>query len=178
VSDAGSRSAPGALTCFLVRHGAAAPGADDRERPLTAGGAREVAMVAQALARRRVAVEEIRHSGLRRARETAEILADALRPAGGVCAVTGLAPDDDPAVAAAELALAAGPVMLVGHLPHLDRLLATLVGPAAAGIQFSPGTVVGAVREGASWRVGLRLVPAGGGAAGTSRGEGAEGAPV
>jgi phosphohistidine phosphatase len=153
------------VKCYLVRHGTAAAGPDDRARPLTPAGRTEATATARALAAHGVEVSEIRHSGLVRARETAEILAGNLAPPRGVRATTGLAPDDDPDVAAAELALAAAPLMLVGHLPHLARLATALVGNASLeGVVFGPGTAVGLRRDPDGWALEL-VVPscAGGG---------------
>jgi phosphohistidine phosphatase len=74
--------------------------------------------------------------------------------------MTGLLPEDDPAVAAAELELAAEPLMLVGHLPHLARLSGALVrGITLEGVQFAPGTAVGLRRAADGWHVEL-IVPA------------------
>lgn len=137
-----------------MRHGTAAAGPDDRARPLTREGRAEIEAAARALAGRGVEVAEIRHSSLVRARETAEILGGTLAPPRGVNAVTGLLPEDDPAVAAAELELAAEPLMLVGHLPHLARLTATLVGGAALeGVHFTPGTALGLRRGPDGWQL-------------------------
>jgi phosphohistidine phosphatase len=148
------------VTCYLVRHGTAAAGPDDRARPLTPEGRAQIEATARALAAHGAGVAEIRHSGLVRARETAEILDGALTSARGVHAVTGLAPEDDPAVAAAELERAAEPLMLVGHLPHLARLTAALVGGAALErLHFAPGTAVGLRRGPDGWRLEL-IVPA------------------
>ena len=142
------------MTGYLVRHGTAAAGPDDRARPLTGEGRAEVEATARALAARGVEVAEIRHSSLVRARETAEILAGVLAPPRGVNPATGLLPEDDPAVAAAELALAAEPLMLVGHLPHLARLTATLVGEAGLErIHFAPGTAVGLRLGAGGWQL-------------------------
>lgn len=95
-----------------------------------------------------------------RARETAEILGASLAPRQGVHATTGLLPEDDPDVAAAELALATAPLMLVGHLPHLARLTAVLAGNVVLeGISFAPATAVGLRREPDGWALEL-VVPA------------------
>ena len=81
-------------------------------------------------------------------------------PAAGIRATTGLAPEDDPDVAAAELGLVAAPLMLVGHLPHLARLTATLVGGATLErIHFTPATAVGLRRGPAGWELELVVPP-------------------
>jgi phosphohistidine phosphatase len=148
------------VTCYHVRHGTAAAGPDDRARPLTPVGRTEVLATARALAARGVAVAEIRHSGLARARETAEILGGTLAPPHGVHAATGLAPEDDPDVVAAELELTAEPVMLVGHLPHLARLTAALVkGAAVERIAFTPATAVGLRRRADGWELEMLVPP-------------------
>lgn len=151
------------MRCYLVRHGTAATGPDDGARPLTPGGRAEVEATARALASRRIEVAEIRHSGLIRARETAEILGRVLAPRQGIHAATGLMPEDDPDVAAAELALASTPLMLVGHLPHLARLALALVGGAQAErIRFTPATAVAVTRSSEGWEVAFVVpLPAG-----------------
>jgi phosphohistidine phosphatase len=148
------------VTCYVVRHGTAAGGPDDRARPLTPEGRAEVEATARALRAHGVQVAEVRHSGLVRARETAEILARALAPSHGVHATTGLAPEDDPEIARAELELATEPLMIVGHLPHVARLATALLGAAATDpIQFTPGTAVGLRRGPGGWKLGRVLSP-------------------
>jgi phosphohistidine phosphatase len=151
------------VTSYLVRHGTAAPGPSDRARPLTADGRAEIEATARALVGHGVQIAEIRHSGLVRARESAEVLGRALAPARGVRATAGLAPDDDPDIAAAELDLAREPLMLVGHLPHLARLATAMVGETQMGrVHFAPGTAVGLRRSASGWQLDL-VVPAPGG---------------
>jgi phosphohistidine phosphatase len=153
------------MTCYLVRHGTAAAGADDWTRPLTPAGRAEVEATARALAARGAEVAEIRHSGRARARETAEILGGVLTPARGIRGTPGLAPEDAPDAAAAELAGAEAPLMLVGHLPHLGRLAAALVGAAALDrIHFTPATAVGLRRGPRGWELELMVPPHGGAA--------------
>jgi len=137
---------------YLVRHGTAAPGPDDRARPLTSAGRAEVEATTRALVARGVEVALIHHSGLTRARETADILGRVLAPPRGIRAVTGLLPEDDPDIARAELELAAEPLMVVGHLPHLARLATALLGAASTEpIHFSPGTAVALRRGSSGW---------------------------
>src|ERR1700675_4810039 len=107
---------------FLVRHGEAKPDRDDPRRPLSDRGRTDVEKIARAAAAKKIKVAEILHSDKLRAKETAEILARFLSPAGGVRQISELAPEDDPLLAAAELEAAVASLMLVGHLPHLGRL--------------------------------------------------------
>jgi phosphohistidine phosphatase len=135
----------GPLTVILVRHGEAVSRSEDPERPLTARGREETERTAARLARTGIRVAQIRHSGKLRARQTAEILARALAPAGGVVRVSGLDPDDAVAPLARDLERESEPVVLVGHLPHLARLASLLVcGDAEAGVAVLPtsGTAV------------------------------------
>jgi phosphohistidine phosphatase len=138
---------------YLVRHGDATPDAVDSARPLSERGRAEVARVARLAAGRRPAIAEIRHSGLLRARQTAEILAAQLAPAGGIRAIEGLGPLDEPAAALAECEAAGEPVMLVGHLPHLGRLASALLAGSAgpALIRFDAGTLACLARADAGW---------------------------
>jgi phosphohistidine phosphatase len=151
------------VTGYLVRHGTAASGPDDRARPLTPEGRAEIEATTRALVARGVEVALIHHSGLTRARETAEILGRALAPPRGVHAVAGLLPEDDPDIARAELELAAEPLMVVGHLPHLARLAAALVGAAPTEpIHFTPGTAVVLRRGSDGWSLESVVAPPGG----------------
>lgn len=73
----------------------------------------------------RLLVPEILHSGKLRATETAELLArclNAVHDAG-----PDLQPNDDPGLWSAHLAARNEDVMLVGHLPHLERLASLLL---------------------------------------------------
>jgi phosphohistidine phosphatase len=141
---------------YLVRHGEAKVDADDTARPLTDRGREVVERLGQAAAARSVVVAEIRHSGLLRARQTAEILAAHLRPGGGVRATTGLGPDDDPDIARAECQLAGEPLVLVGHLPHLARLESGLTGRRTE-LSLQPGTMLALARSAGGWELTWRI---------------------
>ena len=149
------------MDLYLVRHGEARSGPDDDARPLSERGRRDVERVARALARAGVRVASIRHSGKLRARQTAEILARALDLPGGETEMAGLAPDDDPVVVREALGSAAEPTMLVGHLPHLNRLSALLLAaePGEEGPPLRPGEVVSLRTEGRGWRLRWSMTP-------------------
>ena len=96
-------------------------------------------------AAKNVKVSAIFHSGILRAKQTAEILAEHLQVhLADVQQLSGLLPQDDPAIAKAELEAAENPIMMVGHLPHLNRLLALLIsGDTESGVmEFPPATMV------------------------------------
>jgi phosphohistidine phosphatase len=123
------------MDLFLVQHGEARPESEDPERSLTDRGAEAVRRMASWAARVGVKVEQIRHSGKRRAEQTAALLAERLSPPQGMVAVEGLNPNDDVRPVAEALKGEPGAVMLVGHLPFLDRLTSLLLtDDAEAGV--------------------------------------------
>lgn len=149
------------MELLLVQHGEAKPENEDPERPLTARGVETIRRMSAWAARAGVKVTQIRHSGKRRAEQTAEILAEELKPAKGVVAVAGLKPNDDVHAVAATLAAEAEPVMLVGHLPFLGRLVGVLVtGEAdAVVIRFRNAGIVCLHREESRWSVDWAAPP-------------------
>lgn len=114
---------------YLVRHGKAVKTgyATDAERELTKTGQREVKRIAQMMAGIGAQVAQIRHSGLVRAAQTADILGQHLEPPGGVIAVRGLHYNDPVEPLARELHLEHEPVMLVGHNPFMETLAGALL---------------------------------------------------
>src|SRR5436305_14596055 len=142
------------MRVYFVRHGEAKREDVDPERHLTARGAEDVRRIA-ADARNDLGVRPTRilHSGKARARQTAEIWAEL---AGADVAETdALAPNDDPTVWAARLDAEGDGLMLVGHLPHLERLVGLLVtGDADRGVVgFPAGGLVRLERTEAGWEV-------------------------
>ena len=144
---------------YLVRHGEAVSQALNDQRPLTPAGRREVERLAQAAATREVRPGKIFHSGLLRARETAELLSDKLGGPEEIRESAGLRPDDDPSVTRAELESSTVPLMLVGHLPHLTRLLSSLLTGDAerAVVEFAPATMVCLSYEDNRWKILWKL---------------------
>jgi phosphohistidine phosphatase len=147
---------------YLVQHGAAKSEAEDPTRGLTAEGRRDVEREAEFLAVV-VAPSEIdciEHSDKLRARQTAEILAARLRPARGVQQVPGLAPNDEVEPMCIRLRQESENVMLVGHLPHLSRLVSRLLGCNPTVVRFQMGGVVRLDRDDAGeWTVRWVLPP-------------------
>ena len=110
---------------LIVRHGQAKAKEEDPQRGLSAQGRAEVERLAGALRSLVPPLAEIRYSGKLRAEQTASILSKAV--GGRVRACPGLDPEDPAASTAAELEAESVNLAVVGHLPHLNRLLSCLL---------------------------------------------------
>lgn len=151
------------MRIYLVRHGKAAKEgyAVDEERPLTKRGRKDVELIAARLAGAKIELTQIRHSGLVRARETAEIFQQQLIPPGGMIQVAGLLWDDPVDQVARELRLEPEPVMLVGHNPFMERLAGALLtgDPNQTPIHFSTSSTVCFEYDMGVWTVRWALCP-------------------
>jgi phosphohistidine phosphatase len=145
---------------YLVQHAEAKSKEEDPQRHLSDRGLADVEKVAAfAAAHALLKVPRIIHSGKTRAQQTADILAKHLKPAGGVRALDPLA---DPSIWADKLADEREDLMLVGHLPHLDRLTARLVcGNAESSVvRFQMAGIVALEKdESGDWRVQWMVMP-------------------
>ena len=149
------------IHCYLVRHGEALAATEDPRRPLSDIGRRQVERLARMALERRVQARMLYHSGILRAVQTAEILADHLNPIGGIAPLPGLLPEDDPAMVKAELELTSDSVLLVSHLPLLGRLAALLAtgDPEREIAEFFPATLLCCLKQEPLWQVAWRVVP-------------------
>ena len=142
----------------LVHHGEAVGPDVDPMRPLSVAGRARAGHLAGEAAARGVRPELIWHSGKLRARETAELFRRACGPPAASSARRGLQPDDPPAWIRDELAGDPRSIMLVGHMPHLARLLRLLRGDATDGApDFPPHGCVALERDGDGWKELWRL---------------------
>lgn len=143
-----------AQVLVLVRHGQAKSTEEDPARPLSVTGRQQAETMSNWLARLGLEVEEVRHSGKPRAQQTAEILAGRLGLAPAqVRRVPGLSPSDDVEPVAQGLESDRRSVMLVGHLPFLNKLASRLLTGDAdrTSLRFAEvGTVVLA-RNSGNW---------------------------
>ena len=111
------------MAIYLVQHGQCLSKQEDPEKGLSEKGADDVRRIAQVAAGYRVRVDRIIHSGKKRALQTAEIIAKYLNPEEGIAVSDGMNPLDDATAFAATLDMASN-CMVVGHLPHLEKLAA------------------------------------------------------
>jgi len=150
------------MTIYLVQHGEAIPEQVDPERPLSGHGAEDVERLAGFLAHQGISVRRILHSGKTRARQTAETLATAVLAKGEPKAAEGLRPRDAAESFARQLQRDQGDMLVVSHLPFLDRLVARLITghEERSCVAFSPGTLVALERSSEGhWVVSLVLPP-------------------
>ncbi len=149
------------MALYLVQHGKSLPAEVDPEQGLSPEGTAETERMAQMAKDAGLKVTGILHSGKTRARRTAEILAASLKPTDGTKEAPGLKPLDD-AVPWTSLNPSAD-LMLVGHLPFMERLAALLVSgsPDKPVIKFQNSGIVCLDQEPASvnWVVRWAMVP-------------------
>ena len=119
------------MEIWVLRHAKAeegGPGTSDEERELTAGGHETMRSVARAIARLEPKLDAILTSPLVRARQTAEPVARALSLEDELIESDALVPDADPKEILREIGKRGfSRAMVVGHMPHLGRLLGYLL---------------------------------------------------
>lgn len=135
------------ISFYLVQHAEAKSEEEDKERRLTEKGKKEAESLAKFL-RGKIKPQKIIHSGKARAMETALIYAEQLG-VNDVGKGENLAPLDDPSFWAERLKKESSSLMLVGHLPHLSKLLSLLVAGSAEKeiVKFKHACCVALFRE-------------------------------
>lgn len=150
------------MSLFLVQHGKSLPKDVDPDQGLSDEGVAETERIASTAANYKVAINQIKHSGKTRAAKTAEIFASALNPSSGVEEVVGLKPMDDVKAFATSLDPDTN-IMLVGHLPFMERMAAYLVTGSTDNIVFkfqNSGIVcLDKDPESESWMIVWALMP-------------------
>jgi phosphohistidine phosphatase len=148
---------------FLVHHGDAVGPEIDARRPLSASGREAAERVAAEAARRGARPAIVWHSGKLRARQTAECFWRACNALAEFSATRDLQPDDPPSWIRDRLKGESRDILLVGHFPHLPRLLNLLKSGTIDGpVDFPEHGVValvsaGGVDEDDSWSERWRI---------------------
>jgi len=113
---------------ILTQHGEAKRKDEDPQRNLTDKGREETKKIAEYFVRNiDIKVDRIIHSTKLRAKQTAEILSSIIKPTNGVIEEANLEPTADPSVWATKLSNLNENIIIVGHLPHLSKLVSLLV---------------------------------------------------
>ena len=148
------------MKLYLVQHGEAKSEKEDPDRSLTDRGTAEIRAVAEAAKRAGLKPAQMFHSGKRRAQQTAEILAAVLHcplePA------VGLKPNDDVQPWIDRITTNHNNMMLVGHLPFLQKVTMRLVsgGEEIPVVSFRYGAIIClGPRPGSFWVIHWILHP-------------------
>lgn len=150
------------MALYLVQHGIAYSESADPERRLTDEGIADVERIASVAAGYKVHVSAVKHSGKKRALQTAEIMARYLLPGGPVEEIHGINPNDD-VKAFAQLIDPGRNEMIVGHLPFMERLVSYLItgGTGRPVFRFQNGGIVcmDILEAGKAWIIKWTLMP-------------------
>jgi phosphohistidine phosphatase len=150
------------MLLYLVRHAEAKSEEEDPERGLTEKGLADIRTIASFIQKSGITISRIHHSGKKRAMQTAQVLADYLKPAQGAAEIDGIRPMDDPEVWAERVSSMAEDLMLIGHLPHVARLASLLLYGDADDcvLDFEPAGVACLKRfDDDRWTVEWMVVP-------------------
>lgn len=112
------------MALYLVQHGQHLPKEIDEKQGLSEQGIDEVERIADTAAVYGVKIDRILHSEKKRARQTADIFAKK-RNVAGVAETGGLKALDDPKAFAGQIRSDEN-LMLVGHLPFMERMASYL----------------------------------------------------
>lgn len=135
------------MNLFLMRHGEALSEREDLTRPLSETGREESEKIAFYLKKENIRFDKIYYSTLRRAAETARIVAVTLGLEHCLSERRGLSPNDSIESIADEIEqrVIESPeknLLIVGHLPFLADLALHLAPQTGRAIAFPTGTVV------------------------------------
>jgi phosphohistidine phosphatase len=150
------------MHAYLVQHGKAKSAEEDPNRGLSDEGRAEVTRMADFFCNLRIPISLIEHSGKLRAEETAHIIATCIRTASGPIHTDGLNPTDDPSMTANFLNVYTDDILIVGHLPHLERLTSLLLTGSQdrRPVQFRNGGIVCLEKEQSGvWSLVWAIVP-------------------
>jgi len=145
------------MKLYLVRHGEALFAAVDSQRSLSNTGCLQVKNVAKRLQERGAHPKHIFHSGILRAEQTAQILAEELS-VRSIKKIANLLPEDAVESIFNQTVVWTEDTLLVGHLPYMSRLL-SMLSNEGYGIEFGTATVVCLEKINAQWMIEAVLNP-------------------
>lgn len=150
------------MLLYLVQHAEAKREEEDPSRPLSEKGLADIKKISAYVEKLNLRAARIFHSGKTRALQTAEILAQHLKPEKGISQTDGLAPLDDPQIWFERLFRITDDIMLVGHLPHLGKLASLLLSGDAQKdiVTFKMAGIVCLMRnENGEWSLQWMITP-------------------
>ena len=151
------------MNIYLMQHGKPVPKEKNPDKPLSDRGRDDVRKMAGFLKKTGIQVETVFHSGKTRARQTAEIISYKINPGKESQKREGLSPLDDVKAIAEEIKQGHKDFMIVGHLPHLGKLISLLItgSDSSQVVSFQQGGVVclRTNEEEKNWAIAWMLVP-------------------
>ncbi len=123
------------MALYLVQHGKNISKEHDPEQNLSEEGKADVEYVAKVAKQNRISVYRIEHSPKLRAKQTAEIFAEALQPLQGLQERENIKALDEVSEVADEIS-SKDDLMLVGHLPFMERLTSFLITGSKENLVF------------------------------------------
>lgn len=133
------------MKVYCVRHGEAQSPDVDPERSLTENGRRDIVKIANFLSQNHIEIEHVMHSPKARAKQTAQILAEQVKPHDITECDSILSPEADIQAVLEMIKAWTEDTMIVGHLPFMDKLVAALMTNNEDYyplVSYSPGTIV------------------------------------
>jgi phosphohistidine phosphatase len=130
------------MKLYLARHGDYTLNTNGLD-VLTERGVEDITRIAKWLKPLNLQVANIFHSGKNRAQQTAGLLAEGFSSDQPPASRTGLNPDDDVSGLLSELGDFGDNMLVVGHLPFLDKLVSQLLtgGEDKIIVNFQTGTL-------------------------------------
>lgn len=148
------------MAIFLVQHGISLKKEDDPEKGLSQKGREETAKIAEVAKLYKVPVAEICHSGKKRALETAQIFKDILGVNTSLQEKSNINPLDDVEIFG-KMVDPASNMMMVGHLPYMEKLVSFLAAGDADRriLKFQNSGIVCLDSEKGNWFIKWTLNP-------------------
>lgn len=151
------------MKLYLMRHGKAEKNLESLESTLNDEGVKQVSEIAERLKEEEIKVDELYHSGLLRADETASIIKDtAFNYLEDLERSMDLAPQAEPKrwqVKLDQKEFLTKDLFLVSHIPFLQKFTGLLL-KDTKGIEFSLGMLICLERnDGKNWQVASTWVP-------------------
>jgi phosphohistidine phosphatase len=121
------------MDLFVLRHGEAGKtipsGSSDSKRPLTVAGEKEIVIISKALGKMGVRLDVILTSPLKRARQTADIVAKEFKAQNKVRQMRELSPEGHKKALYQNLSSfkEGTSILLVGHSPYLSEMVSEIV---------------------------------------------------
>jgi phosphohistidine phosphatase len=158
------------MKIFLIRHAHALSGEPDELRPLSSKGKKQMVGLSPSLVKRIAReVSVLEHSSLQRSGQTAQLLKKHFRLKQPLQSLSGISPESSAVKTAQVLSRSRRSRCIIGHNPHLARLVGLLLGlkQGEGGIYFRKAAIVALERTAVpqtrhpwgSWRLLWMSVP-------------------